>query len=93
MDTKLSESEQRFVDVYTAFIWAVISPLSTFALINVELYVWVEFSHFLNWFLLTLFLIGIVVTVVSLVKQILYLIRFDFKELWYVLFTPFSKVV
>jgi hypothetical protein len=82
----LSRSEQRFIRVWSDFILSFFIPLSTFALIQVELFVWVEFSYFLNWFLLGLFLVGILMTGISLVRQILYFIRFDFRELWYVVF-------
>jgi len=93
MNTKLSPIEQHFIEVWTRFLWVLVSPLATFALVQVEIFVWVEFSYDFGWSFLTLFWFGIWVTGFSLVSQILNLIRFDYRELWNVIITPFDVSV
>ncbi len=93
LSAKLSPIERHFIDVWTSFMFALLMPLSTFALIQVEIYVWVEFSYDFGFVFLSLFMFGIWVTAVTLVKQILVLLRFDYEELYRVIFTPFDTSI
>ncbi len=93
MNTKLSPIEHHFIEVWTDFLWRLVSPLATFALVQVEIFVWVEFSYDSSWSFLTLFWLGILVTGLGLISQILNLIRFNYSELWKVIITPFDAPV